>query len=88
MEAGAKIKHVRARLAWLVWDKGLLTTELPKVGKCMTPELAASCMKHRVSLDWLLCGDMKGLLQMVRGEIGEPVPKRSTALSPEEFATG
>jgi hypothetical protein len=29
--------------------------------------VAAFCEKHKVSMDWLLCGDLKGLLRTMQG---------------------
>ncbi len=35
--------------------------------------------RHKVSFDWLLCGDLKGLQQMKQGARGEPPARLPTA---------
>jgi len=36
------------------------------------------CKKHKISIDWLLCGDLKGLQRMTKGE-KRPVTELPTA---------
>ena len=40
----------------------------------MTPELVDYCQTHGVSMDWLLCGDLKGLHRMMMKRKGRYVP--------------
>ena len=65
-DTGARPERIRERLLLLAYERGISVSELPKVGRCMTPPLADFGQKHSVSWDWLICGDLKGLLTMAR----------------------
>jgi hypothetical protein len=61
-----------------------------------TPNALAFCNKHKVSLDWLLCGDLQGLHRMTKEAKAEPpetteaqrkeVTRLFLALSPQKQA--
>jgi hypothetical protein len=57
-------------------------------GKLTTSRIHDFGEKYPVSYDWLLCGDLKGLLRMVQGNphgAPSPLPQRPV-LSSDEFA--
>jgi hypothetical protein len=49
-------------------ERGLSDAEIAKALNCGTKALVAFAGKHAISLDWLIDGDLKGLLRMVRRE--------------------
>lgn len=62
---------IRARLTLLSIERPLISRkEIYKATKNDKALLSfAQC--HNVSLDWLICGDLKGLLQMARSSRGQ-----------------
>jgi hypothetical protein len=42
--------------------------------RIITENMLAFCKKHKVSIDWLMCGDLKGLQRMKQGRAA-PAPE-------------
>jgi hypothetical protein len=83
----------RARdLTAAVFDKTGTLTE----GRFSTPHAIAFCEKHKISFDWLLCGDLQGLHRMTKEAKADPpemteaqrkeVTRLFLALSPQKQA--
>jgi hypothetical protein len=48
-------------------ERSLPKSETAKVmGRLNTRDVVVFAERHRISLDWLICGDLKGLLRTVR----------------------
>jgi hypothetical protein len=60
------VTNIRRRLQWLANEYQIPKSELPKVTPSPTPteELCDFIEKYRISYDWLIAGDLKGLLHM------------------------
>ena len=56
-------QQMSRRFVWLQEEWRL--PPCPKIGRTMTTELLDYCKKHSVSLDWLLCGELKELRSMM-----------------------
>jgi hypothetical protein len=89
-DGASKSGQINRRVLWLVREWQL--PRCPKIGHTMTPELVGYCKTHGVSMDWLLCGDLKGLHRMMMKRRDRYVPPDSyerlmqkvDALSPED----
>jgi hypothetical protein len=58
---------VRGRIALIAAERGLPKSEIAKVmGRLKHYDLLCFAQKHRISLDWLIAGDLKGLLKTAR----------------------
>jgi len=58
---------VRGRIALIAAERGLPKSEIAKVmGRLKHYDLFCFAQKHHVNLDWLIAGDLKGLLKTVR----------------------
>ena len=57
---------IRRRVRAIAQERNLQPTDIAKLmhKRISTPNALAFCDKHKVSLDWLLCGDLKGLRRM------------------------
>ena len=64
-DGSCKPEHVRRRLHWLAYERQIPEKDLPKVQCEPTDELLAFAEKYNISLDWLLCGDLKGPHRMM-----------------------
>jgi hypothetical protein len=64
-DGSCKPESVRRRLQWLAYERQIPEKDLPKVKCDPTDELLDFAEKYHVSLDWLLCGDLKGLHRMM-----------------------
>jgi hypothetical protein len=73
-DGSCKPENVRRRLQWLACERQIPEKDLPKVQCNPTDELFDFAEKYHVSLDWLLCGDLKGLHRMM----GKPCADVST----------
>jgi hypothetical protein len=61
-------QQVRARISLIATERDLPKAETAKVMSYLrTRDVIAFIVRHRISADWLLCGDLKGLLETVRG---------------------
>jgi len=47
-----------------------------------TRDAVAFCDKHKIGMDWLLCGDLQGRLRMARYEIAQ---RSRPVLTPDKF---
>jgi hypothetical protein len=67
-EEGARFRQeVRSRIALIAAERSLPKSETAKVmGRLNTRDVVVFAERHRISLDWLICGDLKGLLRTVR----------------------
>jgi hypothetical protein len=59
-------RQTRIRISMIARERGLSDAEIAKAMDCGTAALLAFAEKHDVSLDWLVLGDLKGLLRTVR----------------------
>ncbi len=50
-----------------------------------TGDIMAFCKKHKVSFDWLLAGDLKGLQRMTQERVLQPVPKSKARRFAEKY---
>jgi hypothetical protein len=59
---------IRARIRLIAAERRLPESEIKKaVGRLSTRDVVRFAKNHRVNMDWLLCGDLKGLLETARG---------------------
>jgi len=66
-EPGPWKRATRIRIKMIARERGLLDAEIAKAMNCGTAAVVAFAVKHDISMDWLICGDLKGLLRTVRG---------------------
>jgi hypothetical protein len=60
-------QEVRARISLIAAERGMPPAETAKVMSYLhTGDVIAFIKRHNINADWLLCGDLKGLLRMVR----------------------
>jgi hypothetical protein len=58
---------MRTRIRLVASERGLPESEIrPVISRLAHEEVARFVTKHRLSYDWLLCGDLQGLLRMER----------------------
>jgi hypothetical protein len=58
---------VRARIRLLATERGLPESEIkPVLSRLTDEEILTFASRHRLSLDWLLSGCLKGRLRMAR----------------------
>jgi hypothetical protein len=57
---------IRRRVRALAQERNLQPAEFAKLmyKRISTTHAMAFCEKHKISMDWLLCGDLKGLQRM------------------------
>jgi hypothetical protein len=60
----------RARVTLFAEQRKIPKSEISWIGRLKHEDLIRFAQRHRVSLDWLLCGDLRGLLRTVRGMPG------------------
>ena len=60
----------RARVTLFAEQRQIPKSEMIWIGRIKHEDLIRFAQRHRVSLDWLLCGDLRGLLRTVRGMPG------------------
>jgi hypothetical protein len=56
-------RAMRIRISMIARASGLSDAEIAKAMNCGTSAVVAFAEKYDVSLDWLVCGDLKGLLR-------------------------
>jgi hypothetical protein len=71
-EGASKSAQINRRIQWLAMEWHL--PPCPRIGRTMTPALANYCQTHSISLDWLLCGDLKSLQLMMQARRGGKPP--------------
>jgi hypothetical protein len=59
-------EHTRKRIQWLAEERKLPPEDVAKAMKLSTYEIGRFAKKYRVSYDWLLYGDLKGLQRMTQ----------------------
>jgi hypothetical protein len=60
-------RQTRFRISLIARERGLADAEIASAMNCGTVALLAFAIKHNISLDWLIRGDLNGLLRTVRG---------------------
>jgi hypothetical protein len=66
-DAASRKDAIRTRIRLIAAERGLPESEIKKViGRLSTRDVICFMQRHDISADWLLCGDLKGLLRMVR----------------------
>jgi hypothetical protein len=74
---------IRARISLIATERGLPKSETSKVlSRLKHYDVMRFAEKHRVNLDWLIAGDLKGLLETAKGCPSRP---REPALTPDEL---
>ena len=58
----------RSHFSMIARECGLSDEEISRAMNCGTAAVVAFAKKHNISLDWLVCGDLKGLLRTVRAK--------------------
>ena len=82
-ERQARHRAIRNRIALIATERGLPESEIKKVmGRLSTRDVLRFARKHRVNMDWLICGDLKGLLETAKGCPSRP---QYPALTPDEL---
>jgi hypothetical protein len=77
-------KHTRRRIQWLAHEWKLPPADVAKVMKCTSYEIGAFAKKYRVSYDWLLNGDLKGLQRMTRERSARSGKTLTNAMNADE----
>jgi hypothetical protein len=65
---------IRKRICLIATERELSDDQIAKALTCKDKPLLQFADRHNLSLDWLICGDLKGLLRMKRGQRGGPAP--------------
>jgi hypothetical protein len=66
-DAASSKDAIRTRIRLIAAERALPESEIKKViGRLWTGDVISFAKKHRVNMDWLLCGDLKGLLDTMR----------------------
>jgi hypothetical protein len=76
--AGSK-EAIRTRVALIAAERGLPESETKWIGRLRTYDLVQFAGKHHVNVDWLIVGDLKGLLDTVRGCPSRPRQEESAS---------
>jgi len=65
---------VRRRVRAIAHERNLQPAEIAKLmyKRVSTRHAMAFCEKHKISMDWLLCGDLQGLRRMTQEAKAEP----------------
>ena len=65
---------VRRRVRAIAQERNLQPAEIAKLmhKRVSTTHVVAFCDKHKISMDWLLCGDLQGLHRMTKEAKAEP----------------
>ena len=59
-------EEMRRRIDLIAADYGVPESEVAKVrGRLKQYDLLCFAEKYRISLDWLICGDLKGLVRTI-----------------------
>ena len=59
---------MRVRISMIARERGLPDTEIARAMNCGTGAVVTFAEKYDISLDWLVRGDLKGLLRTVRAK--------------------
>jgi hypothetical protein len=63
-------EQLRSRIRLIAQERGVPATELKWIGRLKHEDLVQFAQRYRVSYDWLLCGDLRGLLRTARARRG------------------
>jgi hypothetical protein len=65
---------IRRRVRAIAQERNLQPADIAKLmyKRISTTHAVAFCEKHKVSLDWLLCGDLQGLHRMTKAAKATP----------------
>ena len=66
MEGRSSKRAIRIRIKMIANERGLSDAEVSRAMNCGTSAVVEFADKYNLSLDWLLLGDLKGLLRTVR----------------------
>jgi hypothetical protein len=58
--------RISQRIRLIANERGLSNDQFAKTMTCKDDDLLRFAEDHDLSLDWLICGDLKGLLRMKR----------------------
>lgn len=68
-------RHMRERIRLIAAERGLPDTEIrPVLSRLDHQEVLLFAERHRISLDWLLCGCLKGRRRMAQWANGTNWP--------------
>jgi hypothetical protein len=75
---------VRRRVRAFAQERNLPPADFAKLmhKRMSTKAFMAFCKAHKVSADWLLCGDLKGLQRMTKEAKAEPAPDQAPYRAP------
>jgi hypothetical protein len=73
IDGACSTEATQRRILWLAHERKLPPVDIAKAMTCKLHHLADFIKRHDLSYDWLLYGDLKGLLRM-------PVKKQSPAI--------
>jgi hypothetical protein len=59
---------IRRRIELIARERSLTSTDTANAMSCFTGHLLQFAERYGLSLDWLICGDLNGLLRTVRGD--------------------
>src|SRR5258705_10134655 len=63
-------EEMRRRIDLIAADYGVPESEVAKVrGRLKQYDLLCFAEKYRISLDWLICGDLKGLVRTIEANM-------------------
>jgi hypothetical protein len=67
---------IRRRVRAIAQERNLQPADIAKMmhKRIIIAHAMAFCKKHKINMDWLLCGDLKGLQQMTKEAKAEPAP--------------
>jgi hypothetical protein len=66
--------EIRQRIRLIANELNLSNDQIARAITCKDDDLLQFAEDHKLSLDWLICGDLEGRLRMARGQIGGPTP--------------
>jgi hypothetical protein len=64
---------MRRRIQVIAHERRLQPSEVAKALTCRTFDVVQFAERHRISCDWLICGDLKGLLRTAQARERPPV---------------
>jgi hypothetical protein len=78
---------IRQRIQLFAAERKLSVDQIATALTCKDKPLLQFAKDHKLSLDWLLCGDLEGLRRMARGQMGGPSPFASETKPPTASST-
>jgi hypothetical protein len=77
-ERRAQQQGIRTRIRLIAHERNICPDETKKALSLRHYDLMRFAKKHSLSLDWLISGDLKGLLRMVRGQCARNQQSRAS----------